>query len=71
MPCTPNTAFAAPDQRGDLLSATPPSYPLALQWARGSVRGVWDRWVSWRDGTRALVRCSSDVQPKPLQSILD
>ena len=50
-----------------MVSATPPSYPFALQRARGTERGVEGIWVRWRDGTRAFVRYSSDVQPKSLQ----
>jgi len=50
-----------------VVSVTPPSYLFALQRARGTERGVEGIWVRWRDGTRAFVRRSSDVQPKPLQ----
>jgi len=52
---------------GDQLDATPPSYLFALQWARATnaVLRIRCRWVRWRDSTRALVRCNSDVSASP------
>ena len=50
-----------------MVSATPPSYlfcsPMSTRNGTRCCEGIW---VRWRDGTRAFVHCSSDVQLKPL-----